>query len=66
MTDIFALQPVFSTIWVVWFFLLFAGILVYVLRPGKKRDYERLGHIPLRDEAPGGGPRGRRPSRGAR
>jgi cytochrome c oxidase cbb3-type subunit 4 len=48
--DLVALQPLFSSLWVVWFFALFVGILVYVMAPKRKRDYERAGDIPLRDE----------------
>jgi cbb3-type cytochrome oxidase subunit 3 len=48
------LQSLFSTLWVVWFFVLFAGIILWVMRPAKRRDYERLGEIPLRDDAPNG------------
>jgi len=50
--DLHALQSLFSTLWVVWFSLLFAGIILFVMRPGKRRHYERLGDIPLRDELP--------------
>ena len=46
-------QSLFSTLWVVWFFVLFAGIILYVMRPWKKREYERAGTIPLRDDRPG-------------
>ncbi|RAI59896.1 cbb3-type cytochrome oxidase subunit 3 [Roseicella frigidaeris] len=49
-----SLHSLLSTIWVVWFFVLFLGILVYVLRPSKRRHFERLADIPLRDE-PGHG-----------
>jgi cytochrome c oxidase cbb3-type subunit 4 len=49
--DLIALQPMFSTLWVVWFFVLFAGILFYVLSPKRRRDYERAGDIPFRDDA---------------
>ena len=48
------LQSLFSTLWVVWFTLLFTGIILWVMRPAKRRDYERLGDIPLRDDAPHG------------
>jgi cytochrome c oxidase cbb3-type subunit 4 len=45
-------QSTFSTLWVVWFFLLFTGIILYVMAPWRKRGYERAGEIPLRDEPP--------------
>jgi cbb3-type cytochrome oxidase subunit 3 len=44
------LQPVLSTLWVVWFFILFTGIIVTVMAPWRKRRYERAGDIPLRDD----------------
>jgi cbb3-type cytochrome oxidase subunit 3 len=50
--DLHGLQSLFSTLWVVWFFILFAGIILFVMRPGKRGHYERLGTIPLRDDAP--------------
>ncbi|MCS6891716.1 MAG: cbb3-type cytochrome c oxidase subunit 3 [Rhodovarius sp.] len=43
-------QSLFSTLWVVWFFLLFIGILVWVLRPSQRRQLERHADIPLREE----------------
>ncbi len=45
-------QSTFSTMWVVWFFILFTGIIVYVMAPWRKRRYEQLGEIPLRDDLP--------------
>ena len=50
--DLIAMQPLFSTLWVVWFFVLFTGILFYVLSPKRKRGYEQDGTIPFRDETP--------------
>lgn len=44
------LQPLFSTIWVVWFFVLFTGILFYALSPKRKRRFEESGNIPFRDD----------------
>lgn len=47
-----SIQPILSTLWVVWFFVLFTGIVLYVMAPWRKRGYERAGDIPLRDEPP--------------
>jgi cytochrome c oxidase cbb3-type subunit 4 len=47
-----SLQPILSTLWVVWFFVLFTGIILYVMAPWRKRRYEQAGAIPLRDELP--------------
>jgi cytochrome c oxidase cbb3-type subunit 4 len=52
-----AIQPLLSTLWVVWFFVLFTGIILYVMAPWRKRRYERAGDIPLRDELPASGQR---------
>ena len=48
------LQSLLATAWVVWFFVLTIGIIVAVMRPGKRRYYQEQGFIPLRDEAPSG------------
>jgi len=55
MNDLYAsLQPILPTLWVVWFFILFTGIILYVMAPRRKRSYEQLGDIPLRDDPPAG------------
>ncbi|WP_160120602.1 cbb3-type cytochrome oxidase subunit 3 [Rhodovarius lipocyclicus] len=41
---------VFATLWVVWFFVLFSGILVWVLLPSRKRELESHAQIPLRKD----------------
>jgi cytochrome c oxidase cbb3-type subunit 4 len=45
-----SIQPILSTLWVVWFFVLFTGIILYVMAPWRKRGYEQAGDIPFRDE----------------
>jgi cbb3-type cytochrome oxidase subunit 3 len=45
------LHSVLAVIWVVWFFVLFVGLVVWAMRPGKKEHFERLRRIPMRDEA---------------
>lgn len=45
-----SLQPILSTLWVVWFFILFTGIVLFVMSPWRRRGYEQAGNIPLRDE----------------
>ncbi|MBY0332809.1 MAG: CcoQ/FixQ family Cbb3-type cytochrome c oxidase assembly chaperone [Acetobacteraceae bacterium] len=60
MTDfLLSLYPHLRALWVVWFFLLFVGMLALVLRPSKRAAYKEAGAIPLRDEPP---PRRRRDS----
>ncbi len=44
------IYPTLRALWVVWFFLLFVGVVAWVMRPSKKRDYERAGSIPLNDD----------------
>ena len=38
--------------WVVWLLALFAGILVWVLWPGRKQEMDRFARIPLEDDPP--------------
>ncbi len=53
MTDfLLSIYPHLRALWVVWFFLLFLGMLAWVLRPSKRAAYEEAGAIPLRDEPP--------------
>jgi len=44
------LQPLFATLWVVWFFLLFGGILFWVLRPSRRDEWKRRGEMILHDK----------------
>ena len=48
--------PLLRSLWVVWFFVLFLGMLWFVLRPSKKTYFEAQRDIPFRDtdSAPGG------------
>jgi cytochrome c oxidase cbb3-type subunit 4 len=53
--------PLLRSLWVVWFFLMFLGMLWFVLRPSRRTYYEAQGDIPFRDQAaPPGAPRGTR------
>ena len=47
------LQSLFNSLWVAWFFVLFGGILVWVLWPTRKKTWEERGKMILRDEDPG-------------
>jgi cytochrome c oxidase cbb3-type subunit 4 len=49
--------PVLRSLGVVWFFVLFLGMLWFVLRPSKKQHYEAQADIPLRDDPPARGTR---------
>ena len=57
MQTLASLQSLFSTLWVVWFFVLFTGIILFVMAPRRKDGYERAGDIPLRDQPPSSGQR---------
>lgn len=52
-----AIYPSLRALWVVWFFLLFVGTVLWIMRPSKRRDWERAGEIPLNDD--GRAPRAR-------
>jgi cbb3-type cytochrome oxidase subunit 3 len=47
--DIEQLHRTLATVWVVWFFLLFTGIIVWATRPALRQGFERARLIPLRD-----------------
>lgn len=42
-------QWLFRSLWVLWFFLLFGGILIWVLRPSKRGAWEQRSRIPFHD-----------------
>lgn len=59
MTDfLLAIYPHLRALWVVWFLVIFLGMLVWVLRPSKRAAYEDAGSIPFREDPPA--PPGRR------
>lgn len=43
-------QSLFNTLWVVWFFILFGGILAWVLRPSRRGDWEERGKMIFQDD----------------
>ncbi len=47
-----SIYPHLRALWVVWFFLLFLGMLAWVLRPSKRAAYEEARGIPFRDDLP--------------
>jgi cytochrome c oxidase cbb3-type subunit 4 len=47
--DIHQLHSLLTTVWVVWFFVLFTGIIFWVFRPARKEQFERARAIPLHD-----------------
>jgi len=50
MENLVELYPALRALWVVWFFVLFLGMLCLVLRPSRKQHFEALADIPLRDD----------------
>lgn len=45
-------QGLFATLWVVWFFVLFSGILAWTLRPSRRRGLQDHAEIPFRQQDP--------------
>jgi len=39
-----------ASLWVVWFFLLFAGIVAWAYRPKRRAELQSRAMIPLRDD----------------
>ena len=48
--DLNVLHSTAATVWVVWFFVLFAGVVVWAYWPNKRKDFIAAADIPLRDE----------------
>jgi cytochrome c oxidase cbb3-type subunit 4 len=48
--DIQSIYPLLRSVWVVWFMLLFIGIVVWAFWPSRRRKLEDLGRIPLRGD----------------
>ncbi len=48
--DAEALYALVSSLWVVWFVALFAGIVTWAYWPTKKKAFEDQRYIPLRDD----------------
>ena len=45
-----SIYPILRALWVVWFLLLFLGIVLWVMRPSAKARYREMGGIPLQDD----------------
>ena len=50
MENLVELYPALRALWVVWFFALFLGMLWFVLRPSRRKDFESHADMPLRDD----------------
>jgi cbb3-type cytochrome oxidase subunit 3 len=44
-----SLLPIFKQFWVVWMTALFVGIVIWVYRPGHRREMDDNARIPFRD-----------------
>jgi cytochrome c oxidase cbb3-type subunit 4 len=49
--DLISLYPAIKSLWTVWLVVLFAGILLWTLRPARRPAHDRAATIPLRDDA---------------
>jgi len=45
-----AIYPVLKSLWVVWFMLLFLGIVAWVMWPSRRKQLEDHGRIPMRGD----------------
>ena len=52
MTALIDYLPLLRSLWVVWFLVLFLGMLWLVMRPSKKAYFQAQADIPLRDDKP--------------
>ena len=50
MQSLVEFYPALRALWVVWFFVLFLGMVWFVMRPSRRKHFESLGDIPLRDD----------------
>jgi cytochrome c oxidase cbb3-type subunit 4 len=48
--DLVSLYPLLRSLWVVWFVMLFVGIVAWALWPSRRSKLEELGRIPLRGD----------------
>jgi cbb3-type cytochrome oxidase subunit 3 len=46
------LLPHLKSLWTLWFFLVFAGVIAWTLWPGRRQTLEAHGHLPLEEDLP--------------
>ena len=51
------LLPHLKSLWTLWFFLVFVGIIAWTLWPGRRRTLESCGRLPLEEDLPARGDR---------
>lgn len=44
--------PHAKSLWTVWFFVVFVGVLIWTLWPSRRHDLEARGRIPLDEDRP--------------
>ena len=49
MTGLIEHYPWLKTLWTIWFFLLFVGVILWTLWPSRRARWNELSQIPLRD-----------------
>jgi cytochrome c oxidase cbb3-type subunit 4 len=49
---LYGFEPLFRSLWVLWFCLLFVGILIWVLRPSRRAAWDAQGLIPFAEDEP--------------
>lgn len=50
MESLIAAYPTLKALWVVWFFVLFVGMVAWVMRPSAKARYQAMARLPLNDD----------------
>jgi cytochrome c oxidase cbb3-type subunit 4 len=50
MESLVELYPALRALWVAWFFVLFLGMVWFVMRPSRRKHFESQADIPLRDD----------------
>jgi cytochrome c oxidase cbb3-type subunit 4 len=48
--DLHEFYPLLRSVWVVWFVVLFVGIVAWALWPSRRQKMEEFGRIPLRGD----------------
>lgn len=51
MTQLIEHYPWLRSLWTIWFFLMFVGIIAWTMWPSRKAAWEQTAQIPLRDGA---------------
>lgn len=44
--------PWLKSLWTVWFFAMFVGVVVWAMLPSRRQHFQQMAQIPLKDEDP--------------